>query len=119
MKDFGYDVSDYCDIEPLFGTLSDFDALIDRAHSLGLKVMIDQAGRTRPTNIPGLKRARANQDNPRHDWYTWAEAKADGSPPNNWLSVFGGSAWTLGYAPRAILPPQFPDRTARSQFPQS
>lgn len=94
MKDFGYDVSDYCDIDPLFGALSDFDDLVERAHSHGLKVMIDQVWSHTSDQHPWFAESRADRDNPRHDWYTWAEAKPDGSPPNNWLSVFGGPAWT-------------------------
>lgn len=93
MKDFGYDVSDYCDIDPLFGTQSDFDELVDRAHSLGLKVMIDQVWSHTSDQHPWFAESRSSRESPRADWYTWADAKADGSPPNNWLSVFGGSAW--------------------------
>ena len=94
MLDFGYDVSDYCDVDPIFGTLSDFDALVARAHSLGLKVLIDQVYSHSSDQHPWFQESRADRNNPRADWYVWADAKPDGSPPNNWQSVFGGPAWT-------------------------
>ena len=93
MKDFGYDVSDYCDVDPMFGTLADFDALIAKAHGLGLQ------GHDRPGDLahvrpaPVVRREPVSRDNPKADWYVWADPKPDGTPPNNWLSVFGGSAW--------------------------
>lgn len=94
MKDFGYDVSDYCDIDPIFGTLADFDALIANAHSLGLKVLIDQVYSHTSDEHAWFSQSRSSRDNPRADWYVWRDAKPDGSPPNNWQSVFGGPAWT-------------------------
>ncbi len=93
MKDFGYDVADYCDVDPLFGTLADFDRLIAKAHSLGLKVMIDQVLSHSADNHPWFVESRSSRDNPKADWYVWADALPDGTPPNNWLSVFGGSSW--------------------------
>jgi alpha-glucosidase len=93
MKDFGYDVSDYNDIDPMFGTLADFQALIDRAHALGMKVMIDQVLSHCSDQHPWFVESRSSRDNPKADWYVWADAKDDGTPPNNWLSVFGGSSW--------------------------
>ena len=93
MKDFGYDVSDYCDVDPLFGTLADFDALVARAHTLGLKVMIDLVLSHTSDQHPWFKESRKNRTNDKADWYVWAEPKGDGTPPNNWLSIFGGSAW--------------------------
>lgn len=93
MKDFGYDVSDYCDVDPMFGTLADFKALVERAHALGLKVMIDQVLSHSSDQHPWFVESRASRDNPKADWYIWADAKSDGNPPNNWLSIFGGSAW--------------------------
>lgn len=93
MKDFGYDVSDYRDVDPLFGTLDDFRALVARAHELGLKVMIDQVLSHTSDQHPWFKESRSSRDNPKADWYIWADAKDDGNPPNNWLSIFGGSAW--------------------------
>lgn len=94
MKDFGYDVSDYCDVDPIFGTLGDFDALVARAHSLGLKVLIDQVYSHTSDEHPWFAESRTSRTNPRSDWYVWADAKPDGSPPSNWQSVFGGPAWT-------------------------
>jgi alpha-glucosidase len=93
MKDFGYDVSDYCDVDPMFGTIADFKALMARAHELGLKVIIDQVLSHSAEEHPWFAESRASRDNPKADWYVWADAKDDGTPPNNWLSIFGGSAW--------------------------
>ncbi|NUS21148.1 MAG: alpha glucosidase [Mesorhizobium sp.] len=93
MKDFGYDVSDYCDVDPMFGTLADFDALVTEAHRLGLKVMIDEVLSHTADIHPWFKESRSSRNNPKADWYVWADAKPDGTPPNNWLSIFGGSAW--------------------------
>ncbi|TNC74899.1 alpha-glucosidase [Rubellimicrobium roseum] len=92
-KDMGYDVSDYTAVNPLFGTLDDFDALIAEAHRLGLKVIIDQVLSHTSDQHPWFQESRRDRSNPKADWYVWADPKADGSPPNNWLSVFGGSAW--------------------------
>lgn len=93
MADFGYDIADYRDVDPLFGTLADFDALLAQAHRLGLKVMIDQVLSHNSIEHAWFRESRENRDNPKADWYVWADAKDDGSPPNNWLSLFGGSAW--------------------------
>jgi alpha-glucosidase len=94
MRDFGYDVSDYCDVDPVFGTLADFDALVSRAHALNLKVIIDQVYSHSSNQHPWFLESRSSRDNSKADWYVWADAKPDGSPPNNWQSVFGGPAWT-------------------------
>jgi alpha-glucosidase len=93
MKDFGYDISDYCDVDPLFGTLADFDRLVAKAHSLGLRIMIDQVMSHTSDAHPWFVESRASRDNPKADWYVWADPRPDGNPPNNWLSVFGGPAW--------------------------
>ena len=93
MKDMGYDVSDYRDVDPLFGTLSDFEALLEKAHSLNLKVIIDQVLSHSSDKHPCFVESRSSRDNPKADWYVWADARSDGTPPSNWLSVFGGSAW--------------------------
>ena len=93
MADMGYDVSDYTDIDPLFGTLADFDALVARAHDLGLKVIIDQVLSHTSDRHPWFAESRADKTNPRADWYVWADPQADGTPPNNWPSHFGGPAW--------------------------
>ncbi|WP_051520951.1 alpha-amylase family glycosyl hydrolase [Rubellimicrobium mesophilum] len=92
-RDMGYDVSDYTAVNPLFGTLEDFDALVAEAHRLGLKVIIDQVLSHTSDQHPWFKESRQDRVNPRADWYVWADPKAYGTPPNNWLSVFGGSAW--------------------------
>ncbi|WP_423142387.1 alpha-amylase family glycosyl hydrolase [Parablastomonas sp. CN1-191] len=94
MKDFGYDVADYCDVDPIFGTLADFDALVARAHELGLKVLIDQVYSHTSDEHPWFAASRAAKSGAHSDWYVWADAKPDGSPPSNWQSVFGGPAWT-------------------------
>ncbi len=93
MKDFGYDVADYCAVDPLFGTLADFDRLIERAHALGLKVIIDQVYSHTSDQHPWFAESRQSRDNAKADWYVWADPKRDGTPPNNWLAVFGGPAW--------------------------
>ncbi len=93
MADFGYDIADYRDVDPLFGTLADFDLLVAKAHALGLKVMIDQVLSHTSIEHEWFKESRESRDNPKADWYVWADAKPDGSPPNNWLSIFGGVAW--------------------------
>ncbi|WP_409526551.1 alpha-amylase family glycosyl hydrolase [Nitrincola sp. MINF-07-Sa-05] len=95
MKDFGYDVSDYRGVDPLFGTLDDFRALVAKAHELGLRVTIDQVLSHTADVHPWFRESRQNRDNAKADWYVWADPKPDGTPPNNWLSIFGGSAWTF------------------------
>ncbi|WP_129141812.1 alpha-glucosidase [Modicisalibacter coralii] len=95
MADFGYDISDYRDVDPMFGTLDDFRALLARAHALGLKVIIDQVISHTSETHPWFQESRRDRTNPRADWYVWADPKPDGTPPNNWLSIFGGSAWTF------------------------
>ncbi|MBY0354421.1 MAG: alpha-glucosidase family protein [Rickettsiales bacterium] len=93
MKDFGYDVSNFKDVDPMFGTLSDFEALIDKARTLGLRVMIDLVLSHSSDQHPWFIESRSSRTNAKADWYVWANPKPDGTPPNNWLSVFGGSAW--------------------------
>ncbi|MEQ1942217.1 alpha-glucosidase [Mesorhizobium sp. VNQ89] len=93
MADMGYDVSDYRAVDPMFGEMVDFDALVEEAHWHGLKVIIDQVLSHTSDKHPWFVESRADRINPKTDWYVWADAKADGSAPNNWLSVFGGSAW--------------------------
>ncbi|MBU1175315.1 MAG: DUF3459 domain-containing protein [Alphaproteobacteria bacterium] len=94
MKDFGYDVSNYREVDPIFGTLEDFDQLVGKAHGLGLKVIIDQVISHTSDQHPWFVESRQSNSNSRDDWYVWADAKPDGTPPNNWLSIFGGAAWT-------------------------
>ena len=93
MADFGYDVADYTDVDPLFGSLEDFDALVHHAHAKGLKIIIDFVPNHSSDQHPWFIESSASRENPGRDWYTWQDGKPDGSPPNNWLSVFGGSAW--------------------------
>jgi alpha-glucosidase len=93
MRDFGYDVADYCGIDPSFGTFADFDRIIERAHALGLKVIIDQVYSHTSDEHAWFQESRQDRTNPKSDWYVWADPKPDGSPPSNWQSVFGGSAW--------------------------
>ena len=94
MADFGYDVADYCGVDPMFGTLKDFDRLVERAHALGLKVVVDQVYGHTSDEHPWFAQSRADQGNDKADWYVWADAKPDGTPPSNWQSVFGGPGWT-------------------------
>lgn len=93
MADFGYDIADYRDVDPLFGTLADFDAIIARAHELGIKVIIDQVLSHTSDEHAWFRESRSNRTNPKADWYVWADPREDGTPPNNWLSLFGGCAW--------------------------
>ena len=94
MADFGYDVADYTGIDPLFGTLADFDALLGQAHAKGLKVLLDFVPNHSSDQHPWFIASRSSRADPKRDWYIWRDAKPDGSPPNNWISDFGGSAWT-------------------------
>ncbi|MBV9930530.1 MAG: alpha glucosidase [Alphaproteobacteria bacterium] len=94
MKDFGYDIADYRAVDPIFGTLADFDTLLARAHALGLKVLIDQVWSHTSDEHAWFAESRSSRHNPKADWYVWADAKPDGSPPNNWQSVFHGPSWT-------------------------
>ncbi|MCA1489407.1 alpha-glucosidase [Sinorhizobium alkalisoli] len=93
MRDFGYDVSNYTDVDPLFGTLQDFDEVIAEAHRLGIRVMIDLVLSHTSDVHPWFMESRSSRTNAKADWYVWADSKPDGTPPNNWLSIFGGSAW--------------------------
>lgn len=94
MKDFGYDVADYCDIDPIFGNMADFDRMLAAMHDRGLKLIIDVVMNHSSIQHPWFRESRQSRDNPKADWYVWADPKEDGSAPNNWLSVFGGPAWT-------------------------
>ena len=94
MADFGYDVSDHLDVDPAFGTMSDFEDLVRRAHDFGVKVIIDQVYSHTSERHAWFRTSRRNRDNDRSDWYVWADARPDGTPPNNWLSLFGGPAWS-------------------------
>jgi alpha-glucosidase len=93
MVDFGYDVADYCDIDPRFGDLADFDDLLMQAHRRGLKVLLDFVPNHSSDQHPWFVESRACRENQKRDWYIWRDPAADGRPPNNWISDFGGSAW--------------------------
>src|SRR4029078_9997219 len=94
MQDFGYDVTDYCGVDPMFGSIADFDAMLAEAHKLSLKVVIDQVWSHTSDRHPWFAESRMARTGDKSDWFVWAAPKPDGTPPNNWLSVFGGSAWT-------------------------
>lgn len=94
MRDFGYDIADYFDVDPVFGSIEDFDELVAQAHRRNLKVIIDQVYSHTSDRHPWFLESRSDASNPRADWYVWADARPDGSPPNNWLSFFGGPAWS-------------------------
>jgi alpha-glucosidase len=94
MLDFGYDVADFCGVDPIFGTLADFDAMVARAHGLGLKVIIDQVYSHTSDQHAWFKESRDSRTNDKASWYVWADPKPDGTAPNNWQSIFSGPAWT-------------------------
>ena len=93
MADMGYDVSNYCDIDPLFGTLDDFKELVTKSHELGINVMVDFVPNHTSNQHPWFIESRSSKTNDKRDYYVWRDAKPDGSAPNNWPSIFGGSAW--------------------------
>ncbi len=93
MADFGYDVAAYTDVDPLFGTLADMDRLTEEAHRRGLKLILDFVPNHSSDRHPWFQEARASRKSPKRDWYIWRDPAPDGGPPNNWQSVFGGSAW--------------------------
>src|SRR5690606_10983873 len=93
-RDFGYDVSDYCAIAPEMGDMAAFDRLMTQAHARGLKVILDHVLSHTSEEHPWFQESLLSRDNGKADWYVWAEAKEDGTPPNNWLGAFGGPAWS-------------------------
>jgi alpha-glucosidase len=118
MTDFGYDISDYCNIDPLFGTLAQMDALIAQAHSRGLKLIMDYVPNHTSDQHPWFIESRSTRASPKRDWYIWHDPAPDGGPPNNWLSNFGGVAWTFdehtaSYYYHSFLPTQ-PDLNWRN-----
>ncbi|MBI4359894.1 MAG: alpha-amylase [Candidatus Jacksonbacteria bacterium] len=119
MKDFGYDISDYRDIDAIFGTMADFDRLVSEAHQRGIKIIMDFVPNHTSREHPWFQESKSSRDNPRRDWYIWRDPRQDGSAPNNWLSVFGGSAWTIDeatgqYYMHSFLPDQ-PDLNWRNE----
>ena len=95
MVDFGYDITDYCNIDPVFGTLADFSGLLHEAHQHGLKVILDFVPNHTSERHPWFVESRSSQRNDKRDWYIWRDGKPGGQPPNNWISQFGGPAWTF------------------------
>ena len=93
MADFGYDVSDYTGVDPLFGTLSDFDELLEEAHRLGIRVILDYVPNHTSDEHPWFVASRSSRENSKRDWYLWRDPAPGGGPPNNWKSIFGGDAW--------------------------
>jgi len=103
MTDFGYDISDYTGIDPLFGTMEDFDRLVEATHSNGLKIILDLVPNHTSDQHPWFIESCSSRDNPKRDWYIWRDAGVEGGPPNNWLSEFGGSAWSYDEATGNII----------------
>jgi alpha-glucosidase len=98
MKDFGYDITDHTDVHPMFGDLGDFDDLVGEAHHLNIKVIVDYVPNHTSNEHPWFLRSRSSRDDPKREWYIWRDPASDGGPPNNWRSVFGGSAWAFDEA---------------------
>src|SRR5271166_5534203 len=118
MADFGYDISDYRDVDPIFGSLADLKGLIDDAHAAGIKVILDYVPNHTSNLHPWFIESRASTASAKRDWYVWRGASRDGGPPNNWISLFGGDAWewdaaTRQYYYHAFLPEQ-PDLNWRN-----
>jgi alpha-glucosidase len=123
MNDFGYDVTDYCDVDTRYGVLTDFDMLLSKAHARGLKVLLDFAPNHTSDRHPWFIGSRASRDDRKRDWYIWRNSSPDGGPPSNWISDFGGSAWewdeaTGQYYYHAFLK-EPPDLNWRNPFVQA
>ena len=118
MADFGYDISDYTDIDPLFGTLKEFDELLAATHDRGLKLLLDLVPNHSSDRHPWFLESRSSRDNPKRDWYIWRDPAADGGPPNNWLSEFGGGAWEFDARTGQYYCHTFSARAARSELAQ-
>jgi alpha-glucosidase len=93
MADFGYDVADYCDVDPIFGSLADLDRLVAQAHRRGIRVLLDFVPNHTSDRHPWFVESRSSRDNPRRDWYIWSDPLPGGAPPNEWQAAFGGSSW--------------------------
>ncbi len=93
MADFGYDITDYTGVHPMFGTLRDFDALVAEAHQRDMRVILDYVPNHTSDEHPWFVESRSSRENPKRGWYLWRDPAPDGGPPNNWRSVFGGAAW--------------------------
>ena len=103
MADFGYDISNYLGIDPIFGTLNDFDTLVAAAHASNLKVILDLVPNHTSNLHPWFIESRSSRHNQKRDWYLWREPRADGAAPNNWMSEFGGSAWSYDASKRSTM----------------
>jgi len=104
MADFGYDVADYTAVDPLFGTMADFDALLAAAHAYGIRVVVDYVPNHTSDQHPWFVESRRSLESARRDWYYWRDPRPDGSLPNNWISMFAGPAWEWDEARRARMP---------------
>ena len=93
MADFGYDVADYCGIDPMFGDLAGFDRLLAAVHARGLRLLLDFVPNHSSDQHPWFVESRTSRENPKRDWYIWRDPAPNGGPPNNWISDFGGSSW--------------------------
>src|SRR5574338_569876 len=93
MADVGYDVSDYCDVDPAFGDLAELDRLVADAHARGIRLMLDWVPNHTSDRHAWFRESRASRENPKRDWYVWRDPRPDGAPPNNWAAIFGGPAW--------------------------
>ena len=102
MADFGYDITDYCDVAPIFGSLVDFDRLIAAAHARRIKVILDFVPNHTSDQHPWFLESRSSRGNPKRDWYIWRDPAPDGGAPNNWLANFGGSAWEFNSSRTSI-----------------
>ena len=118
MADFGYDISDYTGVDPVFGDIADFDALVEAAHAANLRVILDLVPNHTSDQHPWFVESRSSRANAKRDWYIWRDPAPDGGPPNNWLSVFGGGAWEFDARQRAILLPRLPRGAAGPQLAQ-
>jgi alpha-glucosidase len=119
MKDFGYDIADHCEVDPLFGDLDDFDRFVEEAHRRGLRVIVDFVPNHTSDDHPWFRESRASKRSAKADWYIWADPVPSGGAPNNWRSVTGGSAWRYEpareqYFLHSFLPFQ-PDLNLRSE----
>ena len=119
MADFGYDVADYTGIDPLFGTMADFERLVAALHARGIRLILDFVPNHSSDQHPWFQEARAARASPRRDWYIWRDPGPDGGPPNNWVSQAGGGAWEFDPRDRAVLLPRLPQGAARPQLAQS
>ena len=119
MADFGYDVSNYTDIDPIFGTLADFDALLADVHARGMKLLLDYVPNHTSDQHPWFVESRSSRQSAKRDWYIWRDPAPGGGPPNNWRANFGGGAWEWDERDRTVLLPRVSQRAARSQLAQS